>query len=754
MIPISSSVFTFPIIPGDIEYRYEFQTSFDPTVKGSEARVVRWGEYRQSLVFPEMPLQLNELASLKNFHSARGGKREGFLVKIPDNHNLPVSKGRLLPLNDTGRLFQIIRVYSIDSVRTYKPIRRPLPGTVRVFINGIESASGWAVNLSNGQIEFTSPQQTGELTISCEFYTPMRFDNDTIEGLQISGGQDDLFRYIENPSRALLLLRSQVGSIAPIYQVSGLILKEVHIPIAANFYVDSDFASISTDFSYPFVPQNVKTSNFVVEIDEALSGVENTVERYSRTITRYLPVPVKNSELDYLLNYFLVAKGRAISFNGKRFDTDQFVYIRTSPDYSIMSEIPIITCPDNRNRRYQVFGRYFSKHLYDPCNTVRHWRTVGPFTLFPGETPDEIEVRRTVSPGGNGAVWTVAKKGADHLREGNLIDIERSDFDRKILVPETFIGGFWGIYIRYRDKNLPCNGTFETPSFPRGDDFEITDIIEITDGAIGGALPLATILKIERKDGEIKTYTSWDSDLIIDGITYLSNAGITPTAVSNKSDMSVDNLEVSTFFDDISEVDILSGKYENALVSAAIVDISRLSKNPISLFGGEIGEISAGDTRFTFELRSKSARLNQPVSVKTSDFCPYSFCDSDCGLDIQNYTLTGFTVSEILPSKIAPKAFKINPAPPGNFRNGYVEFISGQLAGQKYDIKNTYQSASEIQLWSNLPYGLAVGDELNIVRGCSKTPEACKSYNNFANYGGWITGGNWFVGDDALLSGS
>lgn len=963
MISISSSsIFQFPMVASDIQYRYEFKTDFEPTIKGSEGRIVRWGEYRLTLTFPEMPLTEEEIGTLKTFHAARNGKTEGFLVKVPDNHLLSNTQGKLLPLNNNNTLFRIIRIHAIGTIQTHKPIRYLVSNTTRVFINGVESFTGWIVDINTGKILFDEPQ-TGNLTVSCEFYTPMRFDNDTIEGIQVSGGENDVFRFIENPSNALKILRGIV-KLNPIFQVSGLILKEVHLPIEKTFYNLAHFDPIATDFNYPIVPQNVQTIEKRVEIEDSTSGVESTKLRDTRTITRYLSTALKNDEIDYLLNYFLVAKGRAIAFNGKRFNKDDFSYTRVSPDYSIISDIEVISCADG-SRRYHVFGKYLDKHI-NKCDEISHWRTVSPINLTSFENTSVIEATN------NGVNLIVKKKYQPNSEGINLWSLGGSgfsaglylDYEQKSLIPEIVTGGFFGISIGYRAENLTCTGSNETPSFPRGDSPEITDIVEITNNAVGGALPYATILKItlsscnlgsggsggsggqpilldfegledteqvlqfynggtgsagssgtnygvvfgsgaqaiisinaggngnfsnepssstvvtflgvggsslvmnvpagfttgfsffytadaivaptsvsvydalggaagggnilatiflpnnafdncdsgsdpfapifcnwdaagasfsgtafsvdfsnaanevafdnitigrntpctnaadcsvepiEDNDDEeeIKAYTSWDSDLIIDDILYRSNPGIIPTAVASKSDMSVDNLEIATFFDDISEIDILSGKYENAKVEAWVVNIADLGKPPISLFGGEIGEITSGDTRFTFALRSKSAQLNQAISVRTSDQCFYKFCDSKCGLDIEDYTESGFEVTEIRSSKYAQRAFKVNPYPSEtDYNNGYLTFTSGQLKCVRLDIKSIF--AGEIKLWNNLPLGLAVGDTLKLSRGCGKTPTDCQGYSNYVNFGGFPIGGNWMVGDDALLAG-
>ena len=65
--------------------------------------------------------------------------------------------------------------------RQRRPITRPVPGTIRVAINGVEQTSGWA-HLGMGVIEFdVAPAAGATITVGYEFDVAVRFATDQLE---------------------------------------------------------------------------------------------------------------------------------------------------------------------------------------------------------------------------------------------------------------------------------------------------------------------------------------------------------------------------------------------------------------------------------------------------------------------------------------------------------------------------------------------------------------------------------------------
>jgi uncharacterized protein (TIGR02217 family) len=79
----------------------------------------------------------------------------------------------------------------VIEVRT---IAKPVVGTVKVYLDGIEQASGWSVDTTTGLVTFsTTPALGVEVTADFEFDVPARFDTDhmgvTIETYRLHAWQ-------------------------------------------------------------------------------------------------------------------------------------------------------------------------------------------------------------------------------------------------------------------------------------------------------------------------------------------------------------------------------------------------------------------------------------------------------------------------------------------------------------------------------------------------------------------------------------
>jgi uncharacterized phage protein (TIGR02218 family) len=251
---------------------------------------------------------------------------------------------------------------------------------------------------------------------------------------------------------------------------------------------------------------------------------------------------------------------------------------------------------------------------------------------------------------------------------------------------------------------------------------------------------LAYCWRLERTDGTILGFTSYDRDLIIDGITYKASSGIAPTAAEVNNKLEVSNISLVSFFldsDGISEADILLGLYDYAKVQMFLVDYldlpSDLTSQPykhIALLEGTLGQITSTDKGFSVELRSLTQYLIQKKSQLTSPFCRYDFGDDNCTVNLASYTDT-LTVDAAGDNQTITTVETLTP---DKYKYGYLIFSSGVGAGKKLSISGN--STNSITLFEAAPWNIADGDQLEAVAGCDKTREACKSFSNILNFGG------------------
>ena len=250
--------------------------------------------------------------------------------------------------------------------------------------------------------------------------------------------------------------------------------------------------------------------------------------------------------------------------------------------------------------------------------------------------------------------------------------------------------------------------------------------------------------RISRTDGVILGFTNFDSDLVIDGVTYAAATGFTPSAIASDSTMSVNNLEVNSILDSsaIAPSDLVGGKYDYARIDiflANYLDLpTDLEANPpkhLLLLSGVLGEVKHSDTSFSAEVRSKSQFLSQKTTNLTSKSCRYDLGDAKCIVNLASYT-HNLAVATVINSRTFTVDGSFNKFD-GYLDYGNVTFSSGANNGVKSMVATYANSSRTITLFEPLPYSLAVGDTLVAIAGCRKTTQDCQSrYSNIVNFGG------------------
>ena len=77
------------------------------------------------------------------------------------------------------RTFQLIKTYGDGAAAYTRPIRKPVEGSVKVALDGVEISAGWTVDTASGQLIFDAAPGAGVvLTAGFAFDVPVRFDTD------------------------------------------------------------------------------------------------------------------------------------------------------------------------------------------------------------------------------------------------------------------------------------------------------------------------------------------------------------------------------------------------------------------------------------------------------------------------------------------------------------------------------------------------------------------------------------------------
>lgn len=176
---MSVPVFVDVRLPEYIEAGAQGGPGFNTTVKslssGDEKRNVNWEQAKCKYDISYGVKSPNDLRTIVAFFYARRGRAVGFRFK--DWVDFFAFEQVIGTGDGTKTEFQLIKTYG-DYVRT---ITKPAGGTIKIYINGIETTTGWSVNTSNGVVTFTAPVvDDAVVSANFEFDVPVRFDTDEL----------------------------------------------------------------------------------------------------------------------------------------------------------------------------------------------------------------------------------------------------------------------------------------------------------------------------------------------------------------------------------------------------------------------------------------------------------------------------------------------------------------------------------------------------------------------------------------------
>lgn len=165
---------------GGVERRTEVVT----LASGFERRATPWAHGRRRYLIGAGVRSLDDAAALVAFFEGRRGRLHGFRFRDfadfkscapsatvgPGDQSLGLGDGE-------AAAFPLTKTYA-DLAR---PIAKPVAGTVRVAVDGVETTE-FTLDETTGVVTFATPPAPGAvLTAGFEFDTPVRFDTDRID---------------------------------------------------------------------------------------------------------------------------------------------------------------------------------------------------------------------------------------------------------------------------------------------------------------------------------------------------------------------------------------------------------------------------------------------------------------------------------------------------------------------------------------------------------------------------------------------
>ena len=263
-------------------------------------------------------------------------------------------------------------------------------------------------------------------------------------------------------------------------------------------------------------------------------------------------------------------------------------------------------------------------------------------------------------------------------------------------------------------------------------------------------LKVALLVKLEPNNLPPVGFTNHDKNVVLDGVLYSAELGMTPAQTEAKAGGSVSNTDFVGIIDSESLSDALldAGAYDGAFVTVSIYDWGAKPDTALTVLTGYLGAVERGEHAFTAEVRSLATRINQELGNYYGRLCRVPLGSPECGIDLANFT------SDALVSSRSGTRVELEVADSSGFAETADFYARGflEVQGGKYDQVRwpiSEHSGSVIILSPTPPRDdfLAPGDLIALTAGCRKTTTACSGkFGNIVNFRGFPH----MVGDDFL----
>jgi uncharacterized protein (TIGR02217 family) len=171
----------------------ERRTEIVTAGSGREERNARWAHARRRWNAGYGIKSLDALSAVVAFFEERRGRLYGFRWRDRLDHSsampgaAPAPTDQALGLGDGTRTeFQLIKTYGSLHAPYARPIAKPVPGSVRVAVDGleVEAGTGFSIDHTTGLVTFLPghvPAEGEAVTAGYLFDVPARFDTDFLE---------------------------------------------------------------------------------------------------------------------------------------------------------------------------------------------------------------------------------------------------------------------------------------------------------------------------------------------------------------------------------------------------------------------------------------------------------------------------------------------------------------------------------------------------------------------------------------------
>lgn len=167
------------------------QTDIVSLSNGCEARNRRWRFTRRRYDVGTAVRSVADLYAVLEFFEARGGQLHGFRFRDPVDCSSARPGDAVTVLDQwigTGdgetATFQLVKSYGDGAAIERRPVVKPVAGSVRIALDGVEQMVGFTCDASTGIVTFAGghvPAEGSEIRSGFDYDVPVRFDTDRIE---------------------------------------------------------------------------------------------------------------------------------------------------------------------------------------------------------------------------------------------------------------------------------------------------------------------------------------------------------------------------------------------------------------------------------------------------------------------------------------------------------------------------------------------------------------------------------------------
>lgn len=259
-------------------------------------------------------------------------------------------------------------------------------------------------------------------------------------------------------------------------------------------------------------------------------------------------------------------------------------------------------------------------------------------------------------------------------------------------------------------------------------------------------------------DGALLGFTDHDRPLEIGGLAFEPQSGMSASEVHQSIGLAVDSVDVSGALssDTIREADILSGRFDGAVVETLLVDWTNPEAHVV-VRTATVGRISRGDGAFTAELDTFARGFDQPHGRYFRRGCEAEVGDSRCGIDLAADNNRGSGTVTSVSTLGTVTVAGLETFQPGWFTGGIASFAS---AGTRRVIAHSRNAQVDNLTLADGPRPVIAGEPFDITVGCDKGfVTCCEKFANGINFQGFphLPGNDAayaYVKEDAVFDGS